>query len=426
MSGVTTPEADWEAILARVEALEDAPANRELVRRFWNHWHADRGIAPPGIHFYTPSFKTYSSSEIASCGKNAWPAISITGSECKLQCDHCKAKVLEPMIAARTPQDLWRVVNCVIADGARGMLLTGGSNHRNEVEYDPFYPTIRRIRDTFPDFKIAAHTALVDTDIARRMEDSGIDIAMMDVIGAQETVTQVYHLKRPVEDFERSLEALVGTRMKVVPHIVIGLHYGHLLGERNALDVLSRHTPDAAVLVVAMPLYAPRNRPFATPNPHEVGRFFLDARAALPNIPLVLGCARPQGVVKTLIDAYAVMAGFNGMAHPSDGVVELAVRIGRRVRVSPACCSVAVGDEVMAFDSTNGFEPDVEEVIRQERERRLATCSIGGIKAVSAAGGCGKHGIAEAARASGTREQSVGGLSGKADDARRAPRATDA
>ena len=374
----------WQDIVETIEALQDAPWHGDLIAEL-----ETRSLRSPalssGIHFYTPTFKSFESAEIHGCGRNAWPAVSITGGDCKLQCDHCKAKVLEPMIAARSPEQLWKTVSDLVAQGARGMLLTGGSNHRNEVEYDPYYPVIRRIKDAWPKFKIAVHTALVDADAAQRMEDAGIDVAMMDVIGAQETVTQVYHLKRPVVDFERTLEVLENTRMKVVPHIVIGLHYGRLLGEWKALEMLQRHLPDAVVLVVVMPMYATPKRPFVTPDPGEVGRFFLEARAALPDIPLLLGCARPPGAVKTVIDCYAVMAGVNGMAHPSDGVVELAVRLGHSVRVTPACCSIAVGEEVMALDADDGLVLDGEALLKQQETRRR----LKGIPVVGGApGGC--------------------------------------
>lgn len=377
--------AKWRHIAENIEALEGLLLQDDLVAELESR-EALRSPVPSGIHFYTPTFKSFQTSEIHGCGRNAWPAVSITGSDCKLQCDHCKAKILEPMIPARTPEDLWQVVYDLIVDGAQGMLLTGGSNHRNEVEYDPYYPVVRRIKDTWPSFKIAVHTALVDTAAAQRMEDAGIDVAMMDVIGAQETITQVYHLKRSVEDFERTLEVLVATRMKVVPHIVIGLHYGRLLGEWKALEMIRRHRPDALVLVVVMPMYATPKRPFATPDPHEVGRFFLETREALPDIPLLLGCARPPGMVKVAIDAYAVMAGINGMAHPSDGVVELAARLHRPVRVTPACCSIAVGDEVMTLETDDSsLTLDIAAILKQEAQRRR----LKGIRVVSeAAGGC--------------------------------------
>jgi uncharacterized radical SAM superfamily protein len=358
--------SDWLDLAAGIEALEAARLDHDLVARLSRASRPGRGI-----NFYTPTFKAYASSEILSCGKSAWPAVSITGGACKLQCDHCKAKVLEPMIPATTPEALWRVVNEQIARGAKGMLLTGGSNHRDEVEYGPFLPVVRRVKDAHPGFRIAIHTALVDAVMARAMQDSGIDAAMLDVIGAQDTVSQVYHLRRPVEDFERSLETLVATSMKVVPHIVIGLHYGRMLGEWRALEMIARYRPAALVLVVVMPFYAPAARPFATPSSREVGRFFLDARAALPDLPILLGCARPAGRAKLEIDAYAVMAGLEGIAHPAEGSVELALGLGREVKVTPACCSIAVGEEVLALDDP--FAPRIDPRLVVEAEKRAAS-----------------------------------------------------
>ncbi|MCC6608319.1 MAG: radical SAM protein [Burkholderiales bacterium] len=375
----------WVDALAGIEALEVAEFDPAVVRALEARFARLPGTAAREINFYVPTFKAYATSEIAGCGKSAWPAISITGPECKLQCDHCKAKLLAPMIPATTPDALWRVVNEQVAAGAQGMLLTGGSNHRDEVEYGPFFPTIRRIKDAFPRFRIAMHTALVTRDQARRIEESGIDAAMLDIIGAQDTVTQVYHLRRPVADFEASLAHLTGTSLKVVPHIVVGLHFGRLLGEWNALEMIRRHRPAAVVLVVIMPFYAPAKRPFAVPSGREVGRFFMDAREALPDIPVLLGCARPPGRAKVEIDAYAVMAGLNGIAHPSDGTVALAARLGRSVRVTPSCCSIGVGDEVLALDDGGGAVAiDVCEYLRRDGTRPRAPSGLAGIPVVSA------------------------------------------
>ncbi|HEX9180938.1 MAG TPA: hypothetical protein VF859_11125, partial [Burkholderiales bacterium] len=117
----------------------------------------------------------------------------------------------------------------------------------------------------------------------------------------------------------------------------------------------------------------------------ETGAFIADAREALPGIPLLLGCARPAGRAKSEIDAYAVMAGLDGIAHPADGVVELAVRLGRGVKVTPSCCSMAVGEQVMALEAgVTGLEIDVERIITEERARRRAAGALGGIKVVAA------------------------------------------
>ena len=54
-------------------------------------------------------------------------------------------------------------------------------------------------------------------------------------------------------------------------------------------------------------------------------------------------------------------------------MVELAARLDRSVRVTPACCSIAVGEEVMAIDGLDaGLEIDLAEIVRHERERRAA------------------------------------------------------
>jgi uncharacterized radical SAM superfamily protein len=362
----------WLTVCGQVEALEDASFDAALVEEMQRHSRAWPGT----VNFHVPSFKAFATPEITGCGKDAWPAVSITGGACKLKCDHCRARILETMIPAPTPEALWETAVGLAERGARGMLLSGGSNHRNEVEYGPFFPVIHRIKHAFPRFRIALHTALVDRDTARRIEDCGIDAAMLDIIGAQETITRVYHLKRTVDDFERALECLVATRLKVVPHIVLGLHYGRLLGERHALEIIRRHKPSAVVLVVVMPFYASPARPFAVPDSREIGRFFLDARRALPDIPLLLGCARPGGRAKTEIDAYAVMGGLDGIAHPADGAVELAARLGREVTVSPSCCSIAVGGEVMGESEGPRFSVDVAQLIEREKAARQGVAII--------------------------------------------------
>ena len=165
---------------------------------------------------------------------------------------------------------------------------------------------------------------------------------MMDVIGAEETIRQVYHLNRPVADFEATLAALCTTSMEVTPHIVIGLHYGRILGEPAALQIVSRHPVAALVLVVVMPFYALPGT-FAVPDPTEVGRLFAGARARLPDRNVLLGCARPPGMHKRLTDTYAVLAGLDGIAFPADGAAAAASAIGRPFEQQHACCSIKLG-----------------------------------------------------------------------------------
>jgi lipoyl synthase len=341
----------WLERVAALEALEDAPLDAALVAEF-------ERAAPPGsvsagraIRFSTPTFKAYSSCELEGCGKNSFPAFSVTAGGCALDCDHCQAKILEPMISATSPEMLERKVRELVAtQDLQGFLLSGGSNKKNEIRYERYYPVIERLKRDYPRLRIAIHSALLDAPRARAMADAGVDTAMMDVIGAQETIRDVYHLERPVADFEATLEALCATTMEVVPHIVIGLHYGRLLGEAAALDIVSRHRLHSLVLVVIMPFYA-KPGTFVTPGTSDVGRIFLEARKRIPDQQVLLGCARPPGMHRRVTDAYAVMAGLDGIAFPADGAVAVAEAIGRPAAQQHACCSMKAGRTIRLHPS---------------------------------------------------------------------------
>jgi len=330
----------WLHRLHAIEALEDAPLDPRLVEDLEE---AGGAVASRPIRFSTPTFKSYSSCDLQGCGKNSFPAFSITAGGCALDCDHCQAKILEPMIAATKPAVLdRRVREMVEREDLGGFLLSGGSNRANEIRYEPYLPVIAGLKRDFPHLKVAIHSALTDGARARAMADAGVDTAMMDVIGSDRTIREVYHLDRPVEDFEATLAALCGTSMKVVPHIVIGLHYGEVLGEERALEIVARHPIHSLVLVVVMPFYA-KPGTFRTPVAEDVGRIFLAARRKLPDREVLLGCARPPGMHRRVTDAYAVAAGLDGIAFPADGAVAAAQALGRPAVQEHACCSMKTG-----------------------------------------------------------------------------------
>jgi uncharacterized radical SAM superfamily protein len=332
----------WLEALGQIEDLEDADFDAGLVAEFERN---ESRVTNRPIRFSTPTFKEYASSELKGCGKNSFPAFSITAGECGLNCDHCQKKILEPMIPATKPSMLDEKVRHLIeSEGLNGFLLSGGSNRKNEIPYGRYLPVVEKLKSDYPDLKVAIHSALLDEPRARAMESAGVDTVMMDVIGAADTIRDVYKLDRPVDDFEETLAALCTTSMEVTPHIVIGLHYGRILGEANALDIVSRYPVTALVLVVIMPFYA-KPGTFVTPETSDVGRIFLEARERLPEQQVLLGCARPPGMHKRVTDAYAIMAGLDGIAFPADGAVSVAHTIGRPFEQAHSCCSIKLGSD---------------------------------------------------------------------------------
>jgi len=333
----------WIDDITQIEELEDACLDAALIAEMERNAPA---VASRPIRFSTPTFKEYATSELQGCNKNSFPAFSITAGACGLNCDHCQKKILEPMIPATDPAMLDRKVRQLIrTEGLNGFLLSGGSNRRNEIPYERYLPTVERLKVDFPSLKVAIHSALLDERRAKAMESAGVDTVMMDVIGAADTIRQVYKLDRPVDDFEATLSALCTTSMEVTPHIVIGLHYGQILGEHNALDIVGRHPVTALVLVVIMPFYA-RPGTFVTPETTDVGRIFMSARERLPEKQVLLGCARPPGMHRRVTDAYAIMAGLDGIAFPADGAVAVAHTVGRPFEQAHSCCSIKLGGDL--------------------------------------------------------------------------------
>ena len=358
------------ATLAEIDGLDGLPFDDALVAELWQtgrHWQAKPLLAS------APSFKTYSSDHLplrpkkteglgavlpaereaglargnaattpSACAAStgAFPAFSITGGVCALACEHCGGRILEPMLPTGAPDAFERTIHAMHArQGLRGFLLSGGSNLRNEVPFERYLPAIKRLKAAIPSLEIAVHTGLVDERRAALLAEANITVAMLDIIGADATIREVYRLDRPVADFEASLAHLVAAGLDVVPHIVIGLHFGALLGEQTALQIIARHKTRAVIAVVLMPHLARPGR-FQIPAETDVARTLLSARNALPDRTLLLGCARPAGTHRALTDTYAVLVGIDGIAYPADGALALSRALGRTPGRSPSCCGV--------------------------------------------------------------------------------------
>ncbi len=97
---MTAIDGGWLEAVKNIEELEDAELNAALIRDFQR---AAQDRPERMVRFSTPTFKEYESTELQSCGSNSFPAFSITAGGCALMCDHCEARILEPMIPATRP-----------------------------------------------------------------------------------------------------------------------------------------------------------------------------------------------------------------------------------------------------------------------------------------------------------------------------------
>jgi len=292
------------------------------------------------ILFHTPGFRGYQTSEHDNLKEAEFVSVSITGTSCALKCEHCNARELRGMLdLSRHNGSLYDLCVSLAEKGTKGVLISGGSNREGKVPLLPHVPDLIRIRREL-DMAVRVHVGLPDEETCAALGEANIDGAMIDIIGHQDTIREVYHLDKDPEDYEEALVWLEKYHVPAVPHIVLGLHFGNLLGETNALEIISRHLPKLLVLVVLEPISKTAMAKITPPSIREVGAFFEKARVMFPSTPLMLGCARPLGNYKSQIDHLAVDAGFNGIAYPARNVVEYARLKGLRPEFMNACCGI--------------------------------------------------------------------------------------
>jgi uncharacterized radical SAM superfamily protein len=289
------------------------------------------------IWFYGPSFVHYKNRYFRS-NPMIFPSISVTGTHCALNCKHCGGRILDTMIPAQTPHRLDRICKEIKEKGGIGCLISGGCLPDGSVPIGSFMEAIAEAKSRFG-LKVVIHTGLIDREMAGRVKEAGVDTVLIDIIGSSETAREIYHLDASTEDFERSLKALQDTGIPYVPHVLIGLHYGRLRGEINALNMIAKHSPSALILIVFFPIKRTEMEDFEPPSPEDVIRVLVKARQMMPRVPLVLGCARPKGKHRVRTDCLAIEAGVNAIAFPSREAVERAESLGLEISFSQLCCS---------------------------------------------------------------------------------------
>jgi hypothetical protein len=291
------------------------------------------------LTFSIPGTTSYHDNTVPS-QKDRFAAISVTGNHCALRCDHCNGKLLESMIPTEDPDTFLKVAHQLRLKGALGMLVSGGANKEGEVPLGKFVPGIKAIKEKDPQFKVIVHTGLVRKETARALKEAGVDQVLIDVIGDDETIQKVYHLKKQVEDYEETLRMLKEMGHRLAPHIIIGHHFGMIKGEWRALEMVTRLGVDTIVLVILKPLHAAMMSQTQIPMPEETSRISAIARILNPSIPIRMGCIRPAHPWKTEMEKGFILSGVNTIAYPLQGTIDYAREIGLETKFVEMCCSL--------------------------------------------------------------------------------------
>jgi len=294
------------------------------------------------IYFYAPTFLPYTSTN-SSRTPSLFPSISVTGNTCSLKCAHCNGKMLETMIPVGSAKGLIELCQRIKKDGGVGCLISGGCRPDGSVPLENFVGAIAEIkRET--GLTVVVHTGVVGEEMAQELAKSRIDTALIDIIGSDDTIREIYQLDARVEDYENSMKALHDAGVSFVPHVLVGLHYGKLKGELRALQTISKYQPAALIFIAFIPIRGTSMENIAPPDPFDVAKVMIAARSLMPSIPHALGCARPTSEHRKKTDVLAVRAGINGIAFPTDEAISTARSLGLETSFSSMCCSQVYSD----------------------------------------------------------------------------------
>ena len=301
-------------------------------------WEIRQGFTPE-IWFSVPGVKHYDNAYYSN-RPFSFAHLSVTGEACACRCAHCEGALLKTMIGAANPQAMRRVIDKLLRKGCRGILVSGGSNTHGEVPLQPFAEAMGYAKRM--GLKVLAHGGLIRRKTAVMLKEAGVDQVLMDVIGDEATIREVCHLDRKPDDYLQSMLCCRDAGLSIAPHIVIGLHFGQIRGERHSLEMIRQADPETIVLVILAPACGTAMAGIQPPSTDEAAEIMAAARILNPATPITLGCARPPGPYKRRVEIDAIDCGVNGIAYPDEATVAYAQAKGLKTLFSEYCCSLPI------------------------------------------------------------------------------------
>jgi len=268
--------------------------------------------------------------------KEPFTPISLTGTRCSLSCKHCNSYYLGHMLDG-SDEKLYSQACHLASEGARGILLSGGSAADGSVPTYVHAGEILKIKQDTK-LKLSAHTGIVNSSQAQ-MLSGYLDMALVDVLGDDETIHDILGIDAEVADYEDTLRHLSSAGIPLAPHIIVGMHNGQLKGEFKALEIVKKFNPVTVVIVVFIPTKGTAMEGVPLPKIEDVVMVITKAREMF-DVPLSLSCVRPGGRYRSELDKYAILGGIDRIAVPSKNAYTTSRELGLNViEIPKMCCS---------------------------------------------------------------------------------------
>ncbi len=283
-----------------------------------------------------------------------FPAISLTGNECSLSCEHCEKKYLAGMKAIVSKENLKEFLLDLSKKGGRGALLSGGCEPDGSFPLKEFLDVVKEVKSR-TNLIINAHSGWLNEETAIKLNEAGVDVISLDVNVDDEILRDIYHLNKNINDYTKQINLMKKYKLNIVPHICIGLYYGLLHKELESIKFI-KETIGNPSLIVLIALIPPKNsNKFRTPKGIDIAKIIATIRFLFPTTEISLGCMRPRETVKVEIEKWAIKAGITRIEIPSKETLKWAKLTNPQIEFKfySACCAMPIKFEKFIESKTS-------------------------------------------------------------------------
>jgi len=270
----------------------------------------------------------------------SFPSISITGTACMLKCVHCNRVYLKHMHNANTPEKLVEACKVFKEKGAKGILVSGGCNEQGGLlNLDQFLPALKEVHEM--GLVIKLHTGFSDIEFAKKIAATGVDIASQEIVGDAQTVKDIFALDVDLSIYYDTFKNLQEAGVPhLCPHLCVGLRYGKLKGELEALRLMKESFKPSTLAIIAFrPTKGTALEDACAPTAEDMGQVVSKARELFPETKLILGAMRPRSStrndpnkdVRIALEKAALENGIDGIEIPSNEIMNIAREKGMKI-----------------------------------------------------------------------------------------------
>ncbi len=273
--------------------------------------------------------------------------VSLTGSYCALNCEHCNAQYLNRMT---TPEKAIKILE-ENPHKYDSLLISGGSTIEGKIPILNHLDFIKFAHSK--GVKLNFHTGLLTKDEIVAIKPYAERVSF-DFVYDDNIIQKVYHLKNKTkDDFEKTyllLRRILGGRIennlgypstRVIPHVTIGLNCGEVTKEDFAtIDELAIIKPTLLIIDIFVPTKGTPFENCPVPESKRVLEVIDKAHRKLTKTTLFLGCMRPFGEYRDNIDVSSYKIGVKGFVMPSRALIGQVKTSGEEVINRNECCAL--------------------------------------------------------------------------------------